>query len=188
MESSIGTLQTANGTCGLWYETQELGSTEIGIIHFFLLGMKHLDIKKLDGSGLRIAIIRTRWNPTIVDQLVQGCQQALQECSVSHIDIHEVPGAYELPFAVQCYIKEYDALIAVGVLIKGSTMHFEYICEAVSHGLMNVQLEHKKPVMFGVLTCLTEEQALERSGGKHNHGLDWGYGAVEMALLNKRSS
>ncbi|PVF99796.1 putative RIB4-6,7-dimethyl-8-ribityllumazine synthase [Serendipita vermifera] len=80
----------------------------------------------------------------------------------------------------------FDAVIAIGVLIKGSTMHFEYICDAVTHGLMKVQLESGVPVIFGVLTALTEEQALERAGlgsGEnkgHNHGLDWGSAAVEM--------
>ncbi|KAF9972018.1 hypothetical protein BGZ73_004922 [Actinomortierella ambigua] len=85
--------------------------------------------------------------------------------------------------------KAFDAVICIGVLIKGSTMHFEYICEAVTQGIMRVGLDTGVPVIFGVLTCLTEEQALNRAGmdGKgHNHGLDWGTGAVEMALLNTR--
>jgi 6,7-dimethyl-8-ribityllumazine synthase len=85
----------------------------------------------------------------------------------------------------------FDAVIAIGVLIKGSTMHFEYICDAVTHGLMKVQLESGVPVIFGVLTALTEEQALERAGlgsGEnkgHNHGLDWGSAAVEMGSNTK---
>ena len=88
----------------------------------------------------------------------------------------------------------FDAVIAIGVLIKGSTMHFEYICDAVSHGLMRVALDSNVPVIFGVLTCLTDEQALERAGiaqagrqGKeHNHGVDWGKAAVEQACKVKR--
>jgi 6,7-dimethyl-8-ribityllumazine synthase len=88
----------------------------------------------------------------------------------------------------------FNAVIAVGVLIKGSTMHFEYICEAVSQGLMRVGLDTGVPVIFGVLTCLTEEQALERAGvavkgreGKeHNHGVDWAKAAVEMSVKGKR--
>lgn len=85
----------------------------------------------------------------------------------------------------------FDAVIAIGVLIKGSTMHFEYICESVSHGLMRVQLDTGVPVIFGVLTALTDEQALERAGlgsGEnkgHNHGEDWGEAAVEMAARTK---
>ncbi|RUS14897.1 6,7-dimethyl-8-ribityllumazine synthase [Endogone sp. FLAS-F59071] len=87
----------------------------------------------------------------------------------------------------------FDAVICIGVLIKGSTMHFEYICEAVSRGIMRVGLDTGVPVIFGVLTCLDDDQALERAGlgrgakGKgHNHGEDWGAAAVEMALLKDR--
>ncbi|BEJ15083.1 hypothetical protein CspHIS471_0408500 [Cutaneotrichosporon sp. HIS471] len=84
-------------------------------------------------------------------------------------------------------IREFDAVIAIGVLIKGSTMHFEYICDATTHGLMRVQLDTGTPVVFGVLTALTDDQALERAGiGRkgtkgHNHGEDWGLAAVELA-------
>ncbi|KAJ2723666.1 lumazine synthase [Coemansia sp. Benny D115] len=83
----------------------------------------------------------------------------------------------------------FDAAICIGVLIKGSTMHFEYIADAVSHGLMRVGLDTGVPTVFGVLTCLTDEQAMQRAGiGRgedkgHNHGTDWGSAAVEMALL-----
>ena len=86
----------------------------------------------------------------------------------------------------------FDAVIAIGVLIKGATMHFEYICETVSHALMRVQLDTGVPVIFGVLTALTDDQALERAGlGRgedkgHNHGEDWGLAAVEMASQIRR--
>ena len=86
----------------------------------------------------------------------------------------------------------FDAVIAIGVLIKGSTMHFEYICESVSHALMRVQLDTGVPVIFGVLTALTDDQALERAGiGRgenkgHNHGEDWASAAVEMASQSRR--
>jgi len=82
----------------------------------------------------------------------------------------------------------FDAVIAIGVLIKGATMHFEYICDSVSHALMKTQLDTGVPVIFGVLTALTEDQALERAGigmgpnKGHNHGEDWGLAAVEMAV------
>jgi 6,7-dimethyl-8-ribityllumazine synthase len=84
----------------------------------------------------------------------------------------------------------FDAIIAIGALIKGSTMHFEYIADAVSHGLMKVQLEQNVPIIFGLLTLLTEEQGLERAGideaGKgHNHGEDWGHAAVELGVKRK---
>lgn len=96
------------------------------------------------------------------------------------------------PISAQMPAQPFDAVIAIGVLIKGSTMHFEYICESVSHGLMRVQLDAGVPVIFGVLTALTDDQALERAGiGRgatkgHNHGEDWAIAAVEMAAHSTR--
>jgi 6,7-dimethyl-8-ribityllumazine synthase len=96
------------------------------------------------------------------------------------------------PVVVNMPSQPFDAVIAIGVLIKGSTMHFEYICDSVSHALMKVQLETGVPVIFGVLTVLTEHQALERAGlgtgvtKGHNHGEDWGLAAVEMACHSRR--
>ncbi|KAJ5123438.1 hypothetical protein N7448_009535 [Penicillium atrosanguineum] len=88
--------------------------------------------------------------------------------------------------------KPFDAIIAIGVLIKGATMHFEYIADAVSHGLMRVQLDTGVPVIFGLLTVLTEEQGLERAGlgnsGMHNHGEDWGSAAVELGVKRREWS
>ena len=146
----------------------------------------------MDGSKLRVAIVHARWNPTIIDPLVRGTQEKLLEHGVQaeNIDVSSCPGSFELPFAASNLVKaNYDAVVAIGVLIKGETMHFEYICDAVSHGLMKVQLDSGVPVIFGVLTCLTDEQAKARAGltsGKHNHGESWGEAAVEMALKNTR--
>jgi len=80
-----------------------------------------------------------------------------------------------------------DAVICAGVLIKGDTMHFEYICDAVSKGIMNVGIQTNVPMVFGVLTCLNEEQVVKRSTGDSNHGYDWGKTAVEMALLRSEA-
>jgi 6,7-dimethyl-8-ribityllumazine synthase len=142
------------------------------------------------GAGLRVAIISAKWNLKIIEALVAGCVKSLKSTGVKDADILriEVPGAYELPGAATQLIesKAVDAVICVGTLIKGETMHFEYICEAVSHGIMDLNLRPEGiPVIFGVLTCLTDLQALSRAGidpaGKgHNHGLDWGLAAVEM--------
>jgi 6,7-dimethyl-8-ribityllumazine synthase len=109
----------------------------------------------------------------------------------SVVEVHAVPGSYELPFAAKSLAVtfKYDAIITIGVLIKGQTMHFEYISSAVSDGLMRVQLETMCPVIFGVLTCLTEEQAEARAGlleGSHNHGKDWAYAALEMVKYKKQ--
>lgn len=148
-------------------------------------GLGQLDAD-FNGSGLKVAVLHARWNKVVIDALVKGACEKMLSMGVEEedIDIHTVPGAYELPFASKKLIQEYDAVIAIGCLIKGDTMHFEYICDAVSQGLMDVQIAAGKPVVFGVLTCLTEEQALVRAGlaeGGHNHGEDWGACAVEMA-------
>jgi 6,7-dimethyl-8-ribityllumazine synthase len=144
--------------------------------------------QNLDGTNMRIGIVKTRWNDEHVDNLVTGIKEALTECKVQDDNIFEtsVPGAFELPMAAQFLALSgtVDAIICTGVLIKGDTMHFEYISDAVSKGIMNIGLNTKTPVIFGVLTCLTEDQVKARSTpGKGNHGYDWGKTAVEMALL-----
>ncbi|KJE89156.1 6,7-dimethyl-8-ribityllumazine synthase subunit [Capsaspora owczarzaki ATCC 30864] len=155
---------------------------------------KGVELPTLNGRGLRIGIVRARWNPTVIDALNAGCRAALLESGVAESDIVEVmvPGSYELPFAASVLLNsadaKVDAVVCLGCLIKGETMHFEYICEAVTQGIMRLNLDSGKPVMFGVLACLTMDQALARAGlgdspSKHNHGIDWGKGAVEMALL-----
>jgi 6,7-dimethyl-8-ribityllumazine synthase len=212
-------------------------------------------LDSFDGSSLRIAIVHSRWNKSVIDALIAGAVRKIKEYKVKedNIIIQSVPGSFELPLACQRYAshpvspsaipptnyqhrrviagshvqagataidllgaqhfggtprsatpvpgsgaasitsltssqnRPFDAVIAIGVLIKGATMHFEYISESVSQALMRVQLDTGVPVIFGVLTALTEEQALERSGiGRpgnkgHNHGEDWGSAAVEMA-------
>jgi len=151
---------------------------------------KGIELKAVDGSQSRIAIISTRWNEDIVSALVKGVQEKLTAAKTLHVEEHVVPGAFELPFAAKSLIqkaflakKPYTAVICVGVLIKGETMHFDYISESVSHGIMNAGLETGTPVIFGVLTCLTLDQAKSRAGlimGSHNHGHDWAHAAIEM--------
>jgi len=141
----------------------------------------------MDGSKMRIGIIRTRWNTEYVDKLVDGVKQGLTDCKVEDESVFEtsVPGAFELPMAARFLALSgtVDAIICVGVLIKGETMHFEYISDAVAKGIMNTGLQTSTPVIFGVLTCMNEDQVEDRCGRKHNHGIDWGQTAVEMALL-----
>jgi 6,7-dimethyl-8-ribityllumazine synthase len=141
----------------------------------------------LDGSAMRIGIIRTRWNDEHVTNLVDGIKQGLRACQVEEDNIFEtsVPGAFELPMAARFLALSgtVDAIITTGVLIKGETMHFEYISDAVAKGIMNIGLQTSTPVIFGVLTCLDEAQVQARSSGDSNHGVDWGKTAVEMALL-----
>lgn len=150
------------------------------------------------GSKLRIGILHARWNKKIIDNLVKGAVERLKELKVAeeNIVIESIPGSFELPFGTKLLVDKYerlgkplDAVIPIGVLIKGSTMHFEYICDSVTHQLMKLNFELGLPVIFGVLTCLTDEQAEARAGlieGKmHNHGEDWGAAAVEMVLKFK---
>merc|ERR1719218_191564 len=119
--------------------------------------------------------------------------EALKACNVQSEDItlEHVAGSYEVPFGAQVLLgtKKFDAVVCIGCLIKGATMHFEYICEAVTQGIMRLGLDYKKPVIFGVLAVLTEEQAKERAGlvGTHgNSGTDWGVTAVESCVLKKK--
>merc|ERR1719343_1651348 len=145
----------------------------------------------LDGSDMRIGIIRTRWNDEYVTALVDGAKKALKECNVTEENtfVTEVAGSFELPLAAKFLAMSgtVDAIICAGVLIKGDTMHFEYICDTVSSGIMNVGLTTNMPVIFGVLTCLNEEQVKKRSSGDSNHGYDWGKTAVEMATLRNQA-
>lgn len=151
---------------------------------------KEVSFGKPNGSSLKIGIVASRWNSEIVDALIDGCARALEECKVkkNNITVLQVPGSYELPFAARHLIKtkKVDAVVCLGCLIKGETMHFEYIAEAVTQGIMNLNLDIGIPVIFGVLTCLTEKQARARSTGKNNHGHGWGMTAVEMGLLNAK--
>lgn len=145
----------------------------------------------VDASGLHVVVIHTEWNEKVVGPLVSGCVDELKSKRCQNVDIVVVPGAFELPFACKRLIEQdpsIDAVVAIGCLIKGDTMHFEYICESVSHGLMRVGLDTGIPVIFGVLTCNTEDQALMRAGvipGHHNHGPEWGSAAITMAQLGK---
>ena len=129
-------------------------------------------------------VVHAEWHKNLIEELVNGCIQAIMANSTnSHIDTFSVPGSFELPFMCTRLAPNYDCVVAIGILIKGDTMHFEYIADAVSKALMNQQFNHGKPVIFGVLTCLTMEQAQKRCGvgpGGHNHGLDWGLAALKM--------
>ena len=136
---------------------------------------------------MRIGIVKARWNKEHIDNLSDGIKKALKDCNVDEDNIFEtsVPGSFELPMAARFLALSgtVDAIICCGVLIKGETMHFEYISDAVAKGIMNIGIQTSTPIIFGVLTCLTNDQVIARSTGSNNHGYDWGKTAVEMALL-----
>lgn len=150
-----------------------------------------ITFEDLDGTDVRVGIIKTRWNKQHVDNVVEGAREALKSCNVTDENIFEttVPGAFELPLAARFLALSgtVDAIICCGVLIKGDTMHFEYICDAVSSGIMSVGLQTSTPIIFGVLTCLNEEQVIARSTGENNHGTGWGMSAIEMSLLKREA-
>jgi len=152
-------------------------------------GNDAIDFPELDGSGMRIGIIKARWHEETCNNLVNGAKAALSECGVKEENIveTEVPGSFELPLAARYLALSgtVDAILPVGVLIKGDTLHFEVIAKSVTDGLMQVGLSTGLPIIFGVLTVNDEQQAVSRSTGSNNHGLQWGKAAVEMGLLRQ---
>jgi 6,7-dimethyl-8-ribityllumazine synthase len=146
----------------------------------------------LSGKGLRIGIVAGRFNGAITDKLVRGATAALASKGVTHIETIRVPGAFEIPImlrkmAARGAPKSYDALIALGAVIRGGTPHFDYVCDGATYGVMKVMLETGVPVAFGVLTTDNVRQAIERSGGRRgNKGAEAALVAIEMARLVKR--
>ena len=142
-------------------------------------------------AGYRFAIVVSRFNEEITEGLLQGARERLAEASVpdDSVTIIHVPGAFEIPIAAQRLGEsgEYDAIVCLGCLIKGDTMHFEYIAEAASHGIMQAASATGVPMAFGVLTTLTEAQAVERSrSGPGNKGREAAAAALEMAELFRK--
>ena len=139
---------------------------------------------------MRVAIIGARFNDHIVTNLRDGALRGLERLGVADSDIMEswVPGAFELPLAAKVLAEtgKVDAIICLGTVIKGDTPHFDYVCGEAARGIQDAQLATGIPVMFGVLTVNTEQQAIDRSGpGIDNKGDEAAVGAVEMALLVK---
>lgn len=149
--------------------------------------MKGIEFNEIDGSKLRIGVVVANWNRSVTENLEQGVLDGLKKNSVldENITILRVPGSFELLYGAASLQDHVDAVVCLGVLIKGETMHFEYIAEAVSNGIAQMNVKGTTPVIFGVLTCLNEEQAIVRATGENNHGYGWGMSAVEMALLKR---
>ena len=146
-------------------------------------------------AGLRFAIVRSRFNEDVTKRLLEGALDALRKGGVRDetIDVVVVPGAFEIPLVASrlARSRRYDAIICLGAVIRGETPHFEYISAEVSRGIARVSYDYGMPVIFGVLTTDTEEQAQARSGGTReaggcNRGYDAGLAAIEMANLMKR--
>lgn len=145
----------------------------------------------LSGKGLKFGIVASRFNEFITGRLLDGALDGLQRHGVadSDVEILKVPGAYEIPLAAKVLTqsKKYHAIICLGAVIRGATPHFEYVSAEVSKGVAAVSLESGLPVIFGVLTTDTIEQAIERAGSKSgNKGWDSALAAIEMANLMKQ--
>ena len=143
------------------------------------------------GAGRRFAIIASRFNEPITAKLVEGATEALTRhgASPEDIDVIWVPGAWELPTAARRLLstERYDALVAVGAVIRGDTPHFDYVAGEASRGLAQAGADFDRPIGFGVLTCDTMDQAEARAGGAHgNKGWDASLAALEMADLFAR--
>ena len=142
----------------------------------------------LVAEGARIGVVCARFNEFIVSKLLSGCEDGLLRRGVRQEDIHVawVPGAFEIPLVAARMAKsgKYDAVIALGAVIRGSTSHYDYVCAEVSKGVAHAALESGVPVLFGVLTTDTIEQAIERAGSKAgNKGAECAQGAIEMVDL-----
>ena len=145
---------------------------------------------KFDGRNVKIGIVAGRFNEFITSKLVGGALDVLKRNDVSeeNIDIAWVPGAFEIPLITKKLANtgKYDAIIALGAVIKGSTPHFDYVCAEVSKGVSQISLQSELPVIFGVLTTNNIEEAIERAGTKAgNKGADAAFSAIEMINLIK---
>ena len=153
------------------------------------------DLRKLEGDlvarDLRFAIVASRFNEFVVDRLVEGAIDALLRhgASEKNLEIVRVPGAYEMPLAVRrlAQTRRYDAIVALGAVVRGQTSHFDIVAGENASGLSRVQLESGVPIGNGVLTTESMEQAIDRAGGKAgNKGAEAALAALEMANLLKR--
>ena len=117
-----------------------------------------------DARNLTLAIVATRWHEAIIEALLASALRTASECQVEEPTVVRVAGALELPVVVQCLASTHDAVVALGVVIRGGTPHFDYVCDAFTYGLTRISLDSHTPVGNGVLTVDTEQQALDRAG------------------------
>ena len=128
-------------------------------------GAGALQVEPFDASGLRVAVVAASWHTEVMDGLVAGAERALVAHQVTDGALVRVPGTFELPVVAAALARQgFEAIIALGVVIRGGTPHFDYVCSAATDGLTRVALDHDVAVGFGVLTCDTEDQALDRAG------------------------
>ena len=130
----------------------------------------------------KVAIISSSWHPELCGDLIAGARRALEAADVKKIEVIYVPGSFEIPLAAQkAFERSFDAVVAVGLVLKGETPHFDYVCQGVTQGVMDVQLKWSKPIGYGVLMCNDLDQAIARSGVPGSKE-DKGYDAAIAAL------
>jgi 6,7-dimethyl-8-ribityllumazine synthase len=145
------------------------------------------DARPVDCHDLRVAVVAASWHETVMEGLLAGAQEALRRYQVEAPVVVRVPGSFELPVVAQALAqKGFDAVVALGVIIRGGTPHFEYVSSAATDGLARVALEHDTAIGFGLLTCDNEEQALDRAGLEGSRE-DKGYEAASAALLTAQT-
>jgi 6,7-dimethyl-8-ribityllumazine synthase len=145
------------------------------------------DLAPVDCSGLAVAVVAASWHTTVMDGLLDGARRALADHGVTRTTEVRVPGTFELPVAALALARQgYDAVVALGVVVRGGTPHFDYVCSAATDGLTRVALDTGVPIGFGVLTCDTEQQALDRAG-LPGSAEDKGHEATTAALRTART-
>jgi 6,7-dimethyl-8-ribityllumazine synthase len=143
----------------------------------------------VDASGLRLAIVSTSWYAQITGALLESALRAAKECGIEEPTVVKVPGAVEIPVVAQALAATHDAVVCLGLVLRGGTPHFDYVCDSVTAGCLRVSLDAGIPVGFGVLTCDTEQQALDRSGlpgAPEDKGREATLAALETAVILRR--
>ena len=144
------------------------------------------DPEAFDAGDIRVAVVAASWHTQVMDGLLAGAERALRDFNATAVTVR-VPGTFELPVVASALARQgYDAVVALGVVVRGGTPHFEYVCSAATDGLTRVALDHGVAVGFGVLTCDDDQQALDRAGLEGSKE-DKGYEATSAALLTART-
>ena len=148
-----------------------------------------ISLKPLPGA--KVAIISSSWHLDICNDLIAGAKRALTEAQVGTVEVQFVPGSFEIPLAAQyAFEAGFDAVVALGLVLKGDTPHFDYVCQGVTQGVIDVSLKHSKPIGYGVLMCNDLDQAIDRCGratSKEDKGYDSAVAALELLHLRKKS-
>jgi 6,7-dimethyl-8-ribityllumazine synthase len=139
----------------------------------------------------KVAIISSSWHLDICNDLIAGAKRALTQAQVGTVEVQFVPGSFEIPIAAQyAFEAGFDAVVALGLVLKGETPHFDYVCQGVTQGVIDVSLKHSKPIGYGVLMCNDLDQAIDRCGratSKEDKGYDSAVAALELLHLRKKN-